>query len=91
MYKSLELKAADDTALYEDINSITQNKEAVILGDFNCPNVDWIIMHEDQEGNRIIEMVEDALHTKTVNQPTRENNILFMEWLLASPFFYFFG
>ncbi len=40
VYRPPKLQAADDTALYEEINSITQNKEAVITGDFNCPNVD---------------------------------------------------
>ncbi len=51
------------TALYEEINSITRNKEAVIIGDFSCPNVDWNLMHGDQEGNRLAEMIEDAFHT----------------------------
>ncbi len=40
VYRSPKLQAVDDTALYEEINSITQNKEAVIIGDFNCPNID---------------------------------------------------
>ncbi len=33
-------------------------------------------MHGDQEGNRLVEMIEDAFLTQIVNQPTRENNIL---------------
>ncbi len=76
MYRPPKLQAADDTALYEEINSITQNKEAVIIGDFNCPNVDWNLIHGDQEGNRLVEMIEDAFLTQIVTQPTRENNIL---------------
>ncbi len=32
-------------------------------------------MHGDQEGNRLVEMIEDAFLTQTLNQPTRENNI----------------
>ncbi len=35
-----KLQAASDTALYEEINTIAWNKQAVIIGDFNCPNVD---------------------------------------------------
>ncbi len=77
MYRPPKLQAADDTALYEEINSIIQNKEAVIIGDFNCPNVDWNPMYGDQEGNiLILQMVEDAFLMQTVNQLTRENNIL---------------
>ncbi len=44
VYRPPKLQAADDTALYEEINS-TQNKKAIIIGDFNCPNVDWNLMH----------------------------------------------
>ncbi len=33
-------------------------------------------MHGDQEGNRLVEMVEDSFLTQIVNQPTREHNIL---------------
>ncbi len=76
MYGPPKLQAADDTVLYEEINPITQNKEAVIIGNFNCPNVDWNLMHGDQEGNKLVEMVEAAFLTQTVNQPTREYNIL---------------
>ncbi len=75
VYRPAKLQTADDTALYEEINSTIQNKEAIIIGDFNCPNVDWNLMHGDPEGNRLVEMVEDAFLTQIVNQPTRENNI----------------
>ncbi len=33
-------------------------------------------MNGDREGNRLIEMAEDAFLTQIVTQPTRENNIL---------------
>ncbi len=59
VYRPPKLQAADDTALYEEINSVTQNKEVVIFGEFNCPSVDWNLMHGDQEGNRLVDMVED--------------------------------
>ncbi len=76
MYRPPKLQAADDTALYEETNLITQNKDAIIVGDFNCPNVDWNLMHGDQEGIILVEMAEDSLLTQIVNQPTREHNIL---------------
>ncbi len=70
MYRPPKLQVADDTALYEEINSVTQKKEAVIIGDFNCPNLDWNLMHGDQKGNRLVEMIEDSFLTQIVNQPT---------------------
>ncbi len=76
IYRPPKAQAADDTALYVEIKSVIQNKQAVIIGDFNCPNIDWTSMNGDREGNRLIEMAEDAFLTKIVTQPTRENSIL---------------
>ncbi len=64
-------QAVDDTALYAEIQAMTQNKQSVIIGDFNCPNIDWSTLSGDQEGNRLLEMLEDAFLTKIVTQPTR--------------------
>ncbi len=69
-------QAADDTALYEEIKSVMQNKQALIIGDFICPSFDWTSMNGDREGNRLIKMAEDAFFTQIDTQPTRENNIL---------------
>ncbi len=76
MYRPPKLQAADDSALYDEINVITQNKDAIIIGDFNCPNVDWNLMHGDQESNTLVEMVEDQFLTRIVKEPAREHNIL---------------
>ncbi len=76
IYRPPKAQDADDTALCEEIKSVIQNKQAVIIGDFNCPSIDWTSMNRDREGNKFIEMAEDAFLTQTVTQPTRENNIL---------------
>ncbi len=76
VYRPPNQQAADDTALYAEIQAMTQNKQSVIIGDFNCPNIDWITLSGDQEGNRLLEMLENAFLTQIVTQPTRENNSL---------------
>ncbi len=53
-------QAADDATLNGEIQAITQNNQSVIIGDFNCPNIDGTSMNGDQEGNRLLEMLEDA-------------------------------
>ncbi len=58
--------------MYREIQAITQKKQSVIFGDFNCPNIDWITMNGDQEGKRLLEMSEDAFATHIVKQPTRK-------------------
>ncbi len=76
IYRPPKSQAADDTALYEEIKSAIQNKLAVIIGEFNCQGIDWTSMNGDREGNRLIEMTEDAFLIQTSTQPTRKNNIL---------------
>ncbi len=75
-YRPPKQQTADDAALYEEIHTITQNKQSVIIGDFNCSNIDWATMHGDREGNRLLEMLEDTFLTQIVTQPRRENNFL---------------
>ncbi len=40
VYKPPKQQAADDTALYAEIQAMTQNKQSVIIGDFNGLNID---------------------------------------------------
>ncbi len=78
MYRPPKLQAVDDTALYDEIQSLIQGKNAMVIGDFNCANVDWDFLIGDQEGSRLINMVEDSFLTQVITQPTRENNIVFL-------------
>ncbi len=59
VYRPPKLQAVDDTALYNEIQSLIQGKNAIVIGDFNCANVDWRLLIGDQEGSRLINMVED--------------------------------
>ncbi len=76
VYRPPKQQAANDIALYEEPHSLTQSKEAIIIGDSNCPNIDWRQFTGDQEGNRLIEMVQDSFLTQVVTQPTGENSLL---------------
>ncbi len=64
VYRPPKQQATDDAALYAEIQAMTQNKQSVIIGDFNCPNIDWTTLRRDQEGNRLLEMLEDAFLTQ---------------------------
>ncbi len=76
VYRSLELQAADDIALYNEIQYLIQSKNAIVIGDFNCANVDWRLLIVDQESSRLVNMVEDSFLTLVVTQPRRKNNIM---------------
>ncbi len=75
MYGLPKQQAAGDAGMYEEIQAMTQNKQLVIIGDFNCPKLNWNIMG-DQNVNRLLEMLEDTFMTQIITQPTRKNNIL---------------
>ncbi len=60
VYRPPKLRATDDTDLHNEIYPLIQCKDAIIIGDFNCANVDWNLLTGDQEGSRLIEMVEDS-------------------------------
>ncbi len=66
IYRPPKSQDTDNIALCEEIKSVIQNKQTVIIGDFNCPNIDWASMNGDREGNRLIEMAEDAFLTQIV-------------------------
>ncbi len=51
VYRPLKLQAADDISLYNEIQSLIQGKNTIVIGDFNCANVDWRLLIGDQKGN----------------------------------------
>ncbi len=67
VYRPPKQQAADDAALYEEIQAMTQNKQSVIIGDFSCPKINWSNMTGDQEGNRLLEMLEDTFMTQIIS------------------------
>ncbi len=69
VYRPPKQQLADDAALYEKIQTTIRNKNAVVIGDFNCPNINRNLMHGDLEGNRLV-------LSQLVTQPTRGNYIL---------------
>ncbi len=41
VYRPPKVEAGDDTALYNEIQSLIQGKNEIIIGYFNCAYVDW--------------------------------------------------
>ncbi len=76
LYRPPKQQAAQDAALYEEIQTITRSKQSVIIGDFKCPYIDWASMNDNQKGNRLLKIIEKTFLTQIVTQPTRENNLL---------------
>ncbi len=73
VYRPPKQQAADDAALYKEIQAMTRNKQSVMIGDFNCPKINWSIMTGDQEGNRLLE-IRHKYDSNYLSTDTREQN-----------------
>ena len=72
-----------DIAMYKSLEESIRDRETIILGDFNLPQINWTsITGVDGESYRLIEFVEDNFLHQSVTEPTRETNIL--DLVLAS-------
>ena len=63
----------------EKLNKCLQelsNRNLVIMGDFNYPNIDWNNLHTTRDGSDFMNLIMDNFLCQHVNFPTRENNIL---------------
>ncbi len=67
IYRLLKLQAADVTGLYEKIESIIKNEKRIIIGDFNCPSIDWATVNEDQEGDRFFNQTKKRKRKRKKN------------------------
>ncbi len=53
-----------------------QNKMAVIMGDFNCPGINWETVSADREGGQLLNIYSENFLSQFVVEPTRGENIL---------------
>ncbi len=74
-YRPPKLSEENDMALYNEIKSVIKDKNAVICGDFNNLSVNWSTLTGNREGQRLIDLVEDAFLWQSVQKPTRGSNI----------------
>ena len=76
VYRPPNSSESFDVSLYNEIKSNVGTGNIVIMGDFNCPSVNWDSFVCDSEGNRLLTTMDDLFMEQLVNHPTRYNNIL---------------
>jgi Reverse transcriptase (RNA-dependent DNA polymerase)/Endonuclease-reverse transcriptase len=59
-----------------DICLAHKNSKVIVLGDFNFPNVNWLLNLFPSNSLGLKSLIEDCLFTQHVSQPTRYSNIL---------------
>ena len=76
VYRPPRQNEENDKLLYTEIENAIDQKDSVIVGDFNNPNINWKNLTADAEGNRLLELMEDNFMSQVVSEPTREKNTL---------------
>lgn len=62
---------------YNEIKSIVNYKRImIIVGNFTNPSVDWSTLTVDQEGFRLINLIEDTFLNQLANTSARGSNII---------------
>ena len=66
-----------DTDMYASLQNTLKNNDAIILGDFNLPEINWQdFSFVESESRRLINFTEDNFLYQHVTEPTRGSNIL---------------
>ena len=65
-----------DIMLYTQISNIIGTRDTIIVGDFNCPKVEYNLENSNSEGRRLVRFSEDNFLTQLINETTRHTNKL---------------
>lgn len=76
IYRNGSITAEEDEHFYRALEDEITQQEAVIIGDFNLPMINWATLTSGRPGSRLTELIRDNHLTQHVLQPTRRNNIL---------------
>lgn len=74
----------DDEIMYSVLQRTLRNSDALILGDFNPPHMDWqTLTGSEGESHRMLDFVENNCLSQMVSEPAHDNNIL--DLVLVTP------
>ena len=74
-YRSPNASIEDSLELSKLVSAAAESN-AVIFGNFNYQNIDWINLDADSGSRHFLDMVNDSYLTQHVTRPTRGSNIL---------------
>jgi len=74
-YKSPTAKDDEVKSMYEAIEKAS-SCQSLILGDFNCPSIDWSTLHCDSSDQHFVHLIQNCFLHQHVHEPTRGKNIL---------------
>ena len=65
-----------DRLMYKELGNVIHNKCAIIIGDFNCPEIGRPVAPITREARDLTDFIDDNFLYQKVNEPTRGGNIL---------------
>jgi len=54
----------------------SRGQQIIVMGDFNYPNIDWILLDSDSTSTKFLDVVQDNFLTQHVSFGTRKDNTL---------------
>lgn len=76
VYRLPHTNILHDEILYNYLTSTMKDKACIIMGDFNCRNVNWENQSGDREAETLLNFINDNFLFQHVKEPTRLGNIL---------------
>ena len=76
VYRPPKYNRDSDMALYEVLSGLLGGRSSIVVGDFNCPKVNWDLDAATGEGLRLVDFMHDNFLTQMVRHPTRGASIL---------------
>ena len=76
IYRPPKTTLENDIILYNELETIIKNKASIIFGDFNLPRINWKKLSSDNEGSRLLKLVNKLYLCQFVREPTLDNNVL---------------
>ena len=74
-YKSPTATEGEIKEMYQAVEKAS-NGQAIVLGDFNCPSIDWSTLHCNSSDQFLVDLVQNCFLHQHVNVPTRGGNVL---------------
>jgi Endonuclease-reverse transcriptase len=74
-YRRPGCEVVEEDKLIECVEHFS-GKNAIIMGDFNYPGINWELLRSGREGKKFLKVVNDAFLVQMVGKATRGRNIL---------------
>jgi hypothetical protein len=73
-----------DRNLYASLTNLIENNISIIIGDFNCPTLNWSTLTSSSEDAQLLDFFQDNFLTQFVNESTRPSSENILDIIMAT-------